>query len=147
MNNNIDNLVFQNHDTYVYYSAPLLNSEHRLTLPPVNQDPDIVFYSSYITDLYVNGNKNGTFKVNRFTREEFNDKLTIVTFIATITTEYGTLMINYAGNIITSNDLYALGQNFITYATYKSGIYAKYLNVKVSINVPEFDYRVITISY
>ena len=147
MNNNIDNLVFQNHDTYVYYSRPLLISEHRVNVPPVNQDLDNVYYSSYITDLFVNGNIDGTYKVNRFTRQNLNDNLSNVTFIGTITTSKGTLVINYAGNIITSNNLYVLGQNFTTFATYKGGIYSQYINVKVSIDVSHNDYRVVTISY
>jgi len=149
MNNNIDNLVFQNHDTYVYYSGPLLASEHRVSLPNVypNPDPDTVFYSSYITDIYTNGIKDGTFKVNRFTRQDANDPISTLTFIGTLSTPKGVLVFNYAGDIIAVNNLYVIGQNFTSYATYKGGEYGKYLNVKVNIDASYNDYRVVTVSY
>jgi hypothetical protein len=148
MNNNIDNLVFQNHDTYVYYSEPILLSENRVKLPAVvNNNNDIVFYSNYITDIYTNGVKNGLFNVNRFTRQDANDDISTLTFIGTLTTPLGTLVFNYAGEIIKNNNLYVIGQNFVSYATYKGGEYGKYLNVKVSIDVSNNSYRVVTVSY
>lgn len=146
-NNNIDNQIFHNHDTYVYYSKPLLESEHITTLEPINKDLDTVTYSNFITHLYVNGEISGNYKVNRFQRDIFDVDLSTSTFIGTITTNKGTLIINYAGEIIKNNNLYLLGQKFTTYATYKSGEYLKYLNVKVSIDVSNNDYRVMTISY
>lgn len=147
-NNNIDNLVFQNHDTYVYETAPFVNdSVHRIVLPAVTIDPDTVSYESYFTNLTTNGIPSGTFKVNRFTRNNPNTDISNVTFIGTISTTKGTLVFNYAGNINTSNNLYVLNQDFITYATYKGDEYGKYLNVKISINASNNDYRVVTISY
>jgi len=147
-NNNIDNLIFQNHDTYVYETKPFVNdSVHLIVLPPVNQDPDTVTYESYLTLLTTNGVNTGTFKVNRFTREQPLDKLSTVTFLGTITTAKGTLVFNYAGNILTNNNLYVLTQNFVSYATYKGGDYGQYLNVKISIDASHNDYRVVTISY
>ena len=147
MNNNIDDLIFQHHDTYVYYSGPLLNSEHRINLEPINNDPDNVYYSSYITDLYVNEKKDGTYKVNRFTRNLTDEPLSSLLFIGTITTSKGTLIFNYGATILTNNNLYVLNQNLTTYATYKSDFYSKFLNVKININIQNNDYRVVTISY
>lgn len=147
MNNNIDNLTFQNHETYIYYSAPILNSEHRINLEPVFNDPDSVYYSSYITDLYDNENKAGTFKVNRFTRNIENEPQSSLTFIGTLSTSKGTLIFNYGATIIKNTNLYVLNQNIITYATYKSNFYSKFLHVKIDINVDNDDYRVVTISY
>jgi hypothetical protein len=63
INNNIDNLIFANHDTFVYYPLPLLASEHKINLPPVNTSVDNVTYSSFNTDLYNQGLKVGKFKV------------------------------------------------------------------------------------
>ena len=174
-NNNIDNLVFQNHDTcgqrsklannvgraqlrehwvhrqadtYVYETAPFVNdSVHRIVLPAVTTDPDSVTYESYLTNLTTNGILSGTFKVNRFTRDNPNTNISTVTFLGTLSTTKGTLVFNYAGNIDVFNNLYVLNQDFITYATYKGGDYSKYLYVKISINVSDNDYRVVTISY
>ena len=146
-NNNIDNMVFTNHETYFYYSKPLLLSEHAIKLPPVFNDPDNVTYSSFSTPIYNNEKPCGTYKVNRFLRDQIIDNESITTFIGTFITPKGTLVINYAANLVTSNQLYVVGQNFVTYATYKSGDYAKYLYVKVSIDVSENNFRVVTISY
>jgi hypothetical protein len=113
----------------------------------VYQDLDKVNYSSFITPLYVNGQISGSWKVNRYQRENSNENLSTSTFIGTLTTSKGTLVINYAAEIINDNNLYVIGQDFVTYATYKSGEYSKYLNVKVRIDVSYNDYRVVTISY
>jgi hypothetical protein len=148
MNNNIDNLIFDNHDTYVYFSKPILASEHRVNLPAVFNDDDIVYYSSYVEDLQNNGLVVGTFKPNRFTRNEVSESKIIVTFIGTIViNDKGTLVFNYASEIETGTNLYVVGQSFNAFATYKGGFYSKYLNVKISIDASNNDYRVVTISY
>ena len=147
-NNNIDNLVFENHDTYVYETAPFVNdSVHRIVLPAVTTDPDSVTYESYLTNLTTNGILSGTFKVNRFTRNNPATEKSNITFLGTLNTTKGTLVFNYAGNINVFSNLYVLNQDFTTYATYKGGEYGKYLNVKININVENNDYRVVTISY
>lgn len=145
--NNIDNIIYENHDTYIYYSKNILDSEHRINLSPVYNDPDNVYYSSYETELYNNGIIEGFFKVNRFAREVNSINTSILTFIGTIVTPKGNLIINYAGETNKNDNLYVLNQDFISNATYKGGEYNKYLNVKVSINVSNNDYRVMTISY
>jgi hypothetical protein len=158
MNNNLDTLVFQNHDTYVYYPKPLLNSEHKIILPPVNNnDKDIVSYSSFTTELYTNGVMSGVIKFNRFERDDTN--LTIPspqinnfdvitdTFLVTLTTSKGILNFNFSAELVKGTRLYVIGQTFSTYATYKSNDYNKYLYVKIEINADQDDYRVVTVSY
>ena len=148
MSNNIDNLVFQNHDTYVYESGPFVNdSVHRIVLPAVKLSPDTVTYESYFTNITTNGIPTGTFKVNRFTRNDPITETSNLTFLGTLSTMKGTLVFNYAGDINVFSNLYVLDQDFTTYATYKGGEYGKYLNVKININVANNDYRVVTISY
>ncbi len=147
MNNLIDNQVFQNHDTYVYYTIPLLKSEHKINVPPVSNDTDIVNYSSFETVLYVNGIESGNWKVNRFSRNMSITDTSTQTFIGTIITPKGCLVINYATQIISNTNLYVIGQNLSTYAVYKSGEYSKYINVRVDIDVSNNHYRVMTISY
>jgi len=146
-NNNIDNIKLNNHDTYVYYTKNLFESEQIVKLSPVIKDKSLVTYSSFSTDLFTNGIKDGIFEVNRFFRFLKNQDIKISTFIATIITSRGTLTINYAGFLLTDSGLYVKGQNFTTFATYKSGEYANYINVKVSIDVSDDTFRVVTISY
>jgi hypothetical protein len=56
----------------VYYPKPLLNSEHKIILPPVSNDKNIVSYSSFSTELYTNGVINGVIKFNRFETDDTN---------------------------------------------------------------------------
>ena len=144
--NNIDNLKFDNHDVYVYYSGPLLKSVHSVVLKPTFQDPDRVAYNNYITPLFTNGVIDGTFQVNRLARDVLETISTVI-FIGSFTTAKGILVFNYAGNIVDNTNLYVLNQDFTTFATYKGGQYQNYLNVRIQINVKYNDYRVVTISY
>ena len=147
LDNNLDTMTFYNHDTYVFYPAPLLFSEHRISLPPVNDDTDIVIYSSFKTDIYSNGVKDGLIKVNKFQRNSANDETADLIAIYTFVTSKGILNFNYSNSLVIKSNLFVIGQNISTYATYKSGIYSKYLYVKIHINIENNDYRVITISY
>ncbi len=145
MNNNINTLTFDNHDTYIYYKEEILNSEQLVKLTPTNpDDTDIVLYTSWESNLFTNGINSGIIKYNSFDRVKLND-ITIDSSIGTIITKDGILMFNLAS---------AVDPNFLTLsnvqskslATYKSGEYAKYLNVEIQINF-EDTYRIITISY
>lgn len=153
--NNINNQVFQNNDRYIYYTEPLLVSGHQVTLPPIGTNTDTVNYQSYISPLYVynesqgarEGVQAGTFKVNRFDRARAEEDISTVTFLGTLITLKGNLVINYAGDIVTSSNIDVINQNLVTNAIYKSGDYSKYINVRVSIDVQNNEYRIITISY
>jgi len=145
--NNINNIKLNNHDTYVYYIDSLFESEQIVKLSPVLCDKSNVIYSSLSTNLFTNGIKDGIFEVNRFFRINKNEDITNSTFIATIITSKGVLTFNFSGFLLTQNLLFVKGQTFTSFATYKSGDYANYINVRISISFSDDLFRVITISY
>ena len=69
--NNFNTLTFENHDTYIFYPAGILTSEHQVKLTPINPDnTDIVEYESFETTLFTNGIKKGVLKYNTFDTAE-----------------------------------------------------------------------------
>ncbi len=144
-NNNINTLTFDNHDTYVYYSNELLNSEQQVQLTPTNPDnTDIVDYESFETTLFTNGVNNGIIKLNTFDRLKllniFNEQVTIITMI----TDNGILIFNVA--VLSNKKSLAIIPQIKALATYKSGKYANYIYVEIKIDI-EDGYRIVTISY
>ena len=146
MNNNINTLTFDNHDTYIYYVDELQKSRQQVILSPTNpEDTDIVTYSSGETNLYTNGVITGVWKGNGFRRDNLNSNMPISSSIGTIVTNDGILMFNYATEI-SSKKLTTTGIQTKTLATYKFGKYANYINVEIQIDT-EDTYRIVTISY
>ena len=74
-----------------------------------------------------------------------NEDISIDTLLVTLITSKGNLVINFAVKMIKNK--YVINENIVTYGTFKSGLYSKYSNVKVSINAINNDYRIVTISY
>ena len=146
--NNLDNMTFENNDTYHYYTEPLLASEHKTSLKAVDSDTDNVDYSSLETDLCINNNIIvGKIKFNRFQRVDESSNKNISSFLVTLITPNGLLNFNYSAILNNNTNLYVVGQSFSTYATYKSGIYSNYLYVKINIIVNNNNYRIVTVSY
>ncbi len=145
-NNNIKNLTFDNHDTYIYYVDEVIKSAQQVTLTPTNsEDTDIVRYISQEVNLYTNGIKNGIIKFNTFDRFVLNLNIIIGTTIITIITNDGILMGNF-GSERNSLGLTISRRKIKTLATYKSDKYANYINVEIQIDF-EDGYRIVTISY
>jgi hypothetical protein len=144
--NNINTLTFENHDTYIYYTDELLKSRQQVILTPTNpEDIDTVSYRSSETNLFTNGVMNGIYKSNIFTRFILNPNMTISSSIVTLITNDGILMYNHATERNSSN-LNITGTQTKSFATYKSGKYANYINVEIQIDT-EDTYRIVTISY
>ena len=145
--NNINTLTFENHDTYIHYNDESLKSTQQVILTSTNpEDTDTVTYISRETNLYTNGVNNGVIKFNAFSRRTLlNPNNPINTSIATIITNDGILMYNYATER-ESSGLTTTGTQTKTLATYKSGKYANYINVEIQSD-REDGYRIITISY
>ena len=89
----------------------------------------------------------GIFNLQGCKRVIENENISESTFIGTFITPKGSLVINYSSEIIGGSNLYVLGNDITTYATFKDGEYSKYLYVKVKIDVSQNDFRVVTISY
>jgi hypothetical protein len=146
MNNNINTLTFENHDTYIYYINEFVKSDQIVNLTPTNpENTDKVIYLSSETNLFTNGVNNGVIKFNSFNRFNLNDNITIGTSIITIVTNDGILMGNWASER-NSSSISASGIQRKFLATYKSGKYANYINVEIQV-VFEDTYRIVTISY
>jgi hypothetical protein len=65
--NNVNTLTFDNHDTYIFYSAGILTSKNQVQLTPINPDnTNIVKYESFETTLFTNGIKKDVLKYNTF---------------------------------------------------------------------------------
>ena len=146
VNNNINTLTFDNHDTYIYYLDEILKSDQLVKLTPINQeDTDTDTYTSKEANLYTNGVKKGVVIPNTFNRFELNPNMTISSTLGTIITSDGILMFNIAtepnSGGLTNNDILLK-----SLAIYKSGKYANYINVEIQINF-ENGYRILTISY
>ena len=146
MNNNINTLTFDNHDTYIYYLDEILKSDQLVKLTPINQeDTDTDTYTSKEANLYTNGVKKGVVIPNTFNRFELNPNMTISSTLGTIITSDGILMCDFA----IERNLSGVPKKSIqtkSLATYKSGKYANYINVEIQID-REDTYRIVTISY
>jgi hypothetical protein len=147
MNNNINSLTFEHHDTYIFYVDELLNTTQSVKLTPTNPyDIDTVTYTSRETNLFINSVNNGVIKFNTFTRSNFlNKNNPIGLTLATIITSDGILMYNYASEGNSSGSTIS-GIQTKSLATYKSGKYANYINVEIQVDF-EDGYRIVTISY
>ena len=147
INNNINRLTFEHHDTYIYYVDEVLKSQQEIILTSINsQDTDNVKYRSFETNLFTNdGVNNGLIKFNTFDRNNLNDNITVGTSIVTIITDYGILMFNYATER-KSSGAGIHNRQIKSLANYKSGKYANYTNVEFQIDFKE-TYRIVTISY
>ena len=146
MENNINTLTFENHDTYIYFPDKYVKNIQEVILTPSNpEDTDTVRYRSSEVNLFTNGVNNDVIKFNDFLRRNLNDNINIGTSIITIVTNDGILMFNYA-NEINSSSITITGLQTKTLATYKSGKYANYINVEIQIDT-EDGYRIVTISY
>ncbi len=145
--NNINNLTFKNHDTYVYYARDWLKNEQIVNLIPTNpENTDIVRYSSDDVDLFTNGVKSGVLTINDFRRRNLLDpNNSINSVIGTIITNDGILVYNSAFEL-NSKFLTNIGLGIKTLATYKSGKYANYINVEIQFDIKD-GYRIVTISY
>ena len=143
--NNFNTLTFENHDTYIFYPAGILTSEHQVKLTPINPDnTDIVEYESFETTLFTNGIKKGVLKYNTFDTIKLFDNFTKQAEIGTIITDDGILVFNLA--ILANKQSLPVVEQIKSFAIYKSGKYANYINVEILINI-EDTYRVLTISY
>ena len=146
MNNNINTLTFNNHDTYIYYVDDTQKSTQFVKLTPTNQeDTDIVNYTSEEASLFTNHINNGIIKFNSFNRIKTSSNSQTQVTVGTLITDNGILMCNFSSDTnflgITTTD-----KQIKTLATYKSDKYAKYLNVEIQINF-EDTYRIVTVSY
>ena len=145
INNNINTLTFENHDTYIYYNNEALKSRQIIELTPTNpEDTDTVSYRSTEINLFTNGVNNGVIKFNSFIRSKLLNNV-FNSAIVTIITNDGILMYNTASGR-NSSGFTTTGTQYKTLATYKSGKYANYLNVEIQID-NEDTYRIVTISY
>ncbi len=141
MNNNIDKLTFDNHDTYIYYVDELTKSLQQVQLTPTNSNnTDIIRYISGEASLFTNGIINGNVKFNSFNNFSNN----FGSLIGTIITNNGILMFNYAA--VRNSSGLTNNQQIKSLATYKSDNYANYLNVEIQIDFQD-TYRILTISY
>jgi hypothetical protein len=147
--NNLNSLIFSNYETYQYFSADLANTTQEVKLTPVNQsDTATVLYVSQEAPLYNNDIKIGTLKKNKFVRNNNSDPIVIQTVLGTVITPNGLLTYNVATPGNSGNVPISLpGQVLNTLATFKSGVYEKYLFVNVRIEIVNSTYSLITISY
>ena len=147
MNNNINSLTFEHHDTYIWHVDELLKSTQHVILTPTNsEDRYTDRYTSREAKLFTNGVNIGIIKFNGFLRSKIlNSNNPINKSIVTIITNDGILIFNFASERNSSG--ISLGDTQIKIlAIYKSDKYSNYINVEIQVDF--FDtYRTLTISY
>jgi hypothetical protein len=134
------------YEKYIYYKKDLVDSAQRIDFPGEIGNKKDAYIQNVIGKLYdpLYEDTKGFIAFTNNTTVVFTDapdnkpmierdKMEFTTSIGTIQTQNGKLVINYSYNLKNKEPYLPSDQGVSTQPTYKDGKYAKFKNVKVSV--------------